>query len=84
MALTVPLSDIRVDWFRVLVDIQAEGYSMYAISHFTRIPKTTLLGYKQGAQPIYNTGLTLIRCWAEATGKTPDKVPTVSRYSFKA
>ena len=84
MALTAPLSDIRIDWFRVLVQLQAEGYTLHSIAYFTGIPKSSLLSYKQGTQPIYNTGLTLIRCWSEATGQQPDQVPTVDSFSYRA
>ncbi len=79
-----PMGDFRVNWFRILVQLQGEGYSLKDISHFTKIPKASLLGYKQGIQPTYNTGHTLIRCWAEATGNQPQDAPLVNRYSHTA
>lgn len=80
----LPDPDIRVDWFRLLVDLQAEGYSLYGLAHFTKISKSSLLAYKQGAQPTYNTGSLLVKFWSEATGKPADAVPMVSRYSYMA
>jgi len=77
-------NDIRVDWFRLLDQLKAEGYSLYGVSHFTGIPKSTLIGYKQGSQPSYHQGLQLIACWAEATGKQAADVPKISRYSHMA
>lgn len=77
-------SDVRVDWFRLLDQLKDEGYSLYDLSFFTEIPKSTLLGYKNGSQPPYHQGLCLVRFWAEATGQSIDDVPTVSPYSFMA
>jgi hypothetical protein len=79
-----PLGDFRVDWFRILVQLQGEGYSLHGIAHFTGIPKASLLGYKQGIQPTYNTGVKLIHCWAQATGKATSDAPIVNRYSHMA
>lgn len=77
-------ADLRVDWFRVLVQLAGEGYSLSAISHFTAIPKSTLIGYKQGAQPTYHTGVLLLAFWAQASGKEQGEAPMISAYSFKA
>lgn len=77
-------NNLRVDWFRILVHLKAEGFSMYAVSHFTRIPRVSLINYKQGTQPSYHNGLCLLQFWAEATGNDPDDAPKISPYSFKA
>jgi hypothetical protein len=77
-------SDIRVDWFRLLCQLKDEGYSFHGISHLTQIPKSTLIGYKQGAQPSYHQGVVLVQCWAQALGKDPADVPTISLFSFMA
>lgn len=76
--------DIRVDWFRLLVQLGAEGYSLYAVSHFTAIPKSTLIGYKQGAQPSYHNGVVLLRFWSQSCGQDQAQAPMISPYSFKA
>lgn len=77
-------NDIRVDWFRLLVQLKDEGYSLYAVSHFTGIPKSTLIGHKQGSQPLYHQGVLLIQFWAQATGKPLGDVPTVDQFSHMA
>ena len=77
-------NNLRVDWFRILVHLKAEGYSLRAVGHFTSIPKSTLIGYKQGSQPAYHQGVCLLQFWAEATGKDTTEAPTISPYSFKA
>jgi hypothetical protein len=77
-------TDIRVDWFRLLAQLKAEGYSLYAVSHFTEIPKGTLIGYKQGSQPLYQNGVRLVAFWAQASGKEIADVPTISQFSYMA
>lgn len=74
----------RVDWFRMLTQMQAEGYSLHGVAYFAGIPKTSLIDYKNGMQPSYNVGVTLIKAWAEITGGDPVNVPKISPYSFKA
>lgn len=76
--------EVRVDWFRILIELGKEGYRLQAISHFTKIPRSTLIGYKQGAQPSYHNGATLLVFWSQATGKRQDWAPTISSYSYKA
>lgn len=77
-------TDVRVDWFRLLDQLKDVGYSLYAVSHFTGIPKSTLIGYKQGSQPSYHHGVRLVAFWAEAGGKEIADVPTISQFSYMA
>lgn len=79
-----PSVDTRIDWFRVLVQLKDEGYSLYSVAHFTEIPKSTLIGYKQGSQPEYHNGVRLLHFWAQATGKPQEQAPTVNPFSYKA
>ena len=77
-------SAVRVDWFRLLDQLKDEGYSLYDVAFFTEIPKSTLIGYKNGSQPRYHDGLCLVQFWAETMGRTMAEVPTVSQFSFMA
>lgn len=77
-------NDIRVDWFRLLVQLKDQGYSLYGISHLTGISKSSLIGYKQGSQPPYHQGVLLVKCWAQAMDKDIADVPTISQYSHMA
>lgn len=79
-----PAVDIRVNWFRILVQLKDEGYSLYSVSHFTEIPKSTLIGYKQGAEPRYYDGTRLLNFWAQATSKALADAPTFNPFSHKA
>lgn len=57
----------RVDWFRVLTDLKAQGYSIYQVAEVTGIPRTTLLGYKDlGAEPKHSDGESLLAMWERA------------------
>lgn len=80
----IPSPETRIDWFRVLADLKAEAWSLYAVSHFTGIPKSTLNGYKQGVQPSHHYGVLLLNCWAQSCNKEQADAPTISPYSFKA
>lgn len=80
----LPLVEDRVDWFRLLTQLKDEGYSLYAVSHFTGIPKSTLIGYKQGSQPSYHQGVNLLKFWMQAVGRSAEQVPMVNPYSFMA
>lgn len=79
-----PSADTRIDWFRVLVQLKDEGYSLYSVAHFTEIPKSTLIGYKQGSQPSYHHGVRLLHFWSQATGKEQGEAPTVNPFSYRA
>ena len=68
-----------------MIDLKNEGYSLYAVSHFTGIPRITIHGYKQGLhQPPYHHGVCLLQFWAEVTERDTTEAPTISPYSFKA
>jgi hypothetical protein len=58
---------VRIDWFRVLADLAREGYSLEKVSYFTEIPRTTLIEYRQGAEPPYWRGEILMKFWREST-----------------
>ncbi len=80
----MPSDENRIDWFRIFTHLKDEGWSLHAISHFTGIPKSTLVGYKQGVQPNYHYGTVLLSCWMQTCGKALEEAPTVNRYSWKA
>jgi len=79
-----PSVDTRVDWFRLLVQLKGEGYSLYMVAHFTEIPKSTLIGYKQGAEPRYSDGRRLLQFWAQTTGNDIATAPTINPFSHRA
>lgn len=74
----------QVDWFRLIVQLKSQGYSLYAVAHFTGISKDSLFGYKQGSQPSYHRGVTLLQFWSEVMDCDTTDAPTIDPYSFKA
>ncbi len=80
----MPAAPTRVDWFRILDDLKREGYGLRDITHFTGIPRSTLLTYRAGSEPGYSTGQKLVMFWAQATSRDAASVPMVNPYSYRA
>lgn len=60
---------MRVDWFRVITDLSRAGHSPNAVSDSIGVARTTLIGWKQGAEPRYTEGERLVAYWCKALGK---------------
>ena len=78
------LADEKVDWFRVIVDLERHGYGATLVALSIATPKTTLLGWKGGSRPRFEDGDRLIALWCRVTGNGRETVPKVSRYSYRA
>lgn len=65
----------RVDWFRVLADLQYLGLSNSDVGQRLNIPKRTVGGWKEGAEPRHCDGEALIGLWCHMTAKTRDALP---------
>lgn len=78
------LSDVKIDWFRLIVDLDYHGYGPTTVSLSIDVAKTTLLGWKQGSRPRYEEGDRLIDLWVRVTGNGRETVPRVNRYSHRA
>lgn len=77
------LSDERIDWFRVIVDLDKRGYGATIVALSIDVPKTTLLGWKQGSRPRYEEGDRLLGLWCRVTEKPREAVPTISRFDWR-
>lgn len=55
--------DMVIDWFRLLADLRKLGLTEQHIANETGIPRSTLLGWKQGSQPRHHEGERLIAMW---------------------
>lgn len=67
----------RVDWFKVITQICRAGHSANAIADAICVARTTLLGWKQGAEPRYGEGERLVMFWCHVTGQGRDDLPMV-------
>lgn len=76
--------ELRVDWFRIIVDLERAGYSHAAIGSAIDCPKSTVQGWKQGATPKFDDGDLLIVLWCAVTKNGRESVHRVPRYSHLA
>lgn len=72
-----------VDWFRVIVDLERSGYKQRDIALSVNAPRTTLLGWRQGAAPKWNEGERLIAFWCRVTGKERDLLPKIDAFDWR-
>lgn len=69
----------RVDWFGVLLALQRHGIPTASVADQLRIPRSTILGWKQGAEPKYRDGEALTDLWSQVTGNALEAVPRVGK-----
>lgn len=67
-----------IDWFQVITEISRAGLPMHAIAESIGVARTTLIGWKQGAEPRHSEGDRLLRFWTKVTGQDRSAVPMVS------
>jgi len=68
----------RIDWFRIFADLKAVGISIDQINADLKIPRSTLLGWKNiGAEPKFRDGELFLNYWQQKTGNDFDHVPMV-------
>lgn len=65
----------RVDWFRILIDLERAGLTQQEVADVTGIPRSTLKAYKDATEPSYFNGEVLISCWMRYTGRHRNDVP---------
>lgn len=70
----------KIDWERILLDLQAHSYGTRKVAESIHIPVATVHGWKNlDAEPRYSDGTVLIALWAKVTGKQPKDVPIRSK-----
>lgn len=72
---------MRVDWFQVIVDLSRRGYTSQSIADAIDVPKSTFLGWKQGAEPKHVEGERLVRLWMELTQQPREQLPKTALLS---
>lgn len=68
----------RIDWFRVITMVLRGGYSIQGAADAIEVARTTLIGWKQGAEPRYSEGERLVLLWCEVTGLDRASLPMVA------
>lgn len=72
------LVEQRVDWFAVITVLSRSGYSPQSVADAIGVARTTLLGWKQGAEPRYTEGERLVSFWCQITGNDRTRLPMVA------
>lgn len=69
----------RVDWFQVLTDLSRKGVPVLAISSAIGVPQSTILGWKQGAEPKFADGERLVALWLGLTDRPIEQLPRMGK-----
>lgn len=70
-----------VNWFKLLDDLKRLAITLCDIEKATEIPKSTLIGFKEGRAPKHNDGEILINYWSDMTENSREIVPRLDIYS---
>lgn len=73
----------RVDWFRVLADLQYLGLTNLDVATRLDIPRRTVGGWKNGQEPRHVDGDALLELWCEVTGKSRAGRPMCELAGFR-
>ncbi|MBI6848617.1 MULTISPECIES: hypothetical protein [Pseudomonas syringae group] len=71
-------AELRVDWFTVITALSRAGYTPQSVADAIGVARTTLLGWKQGAEPRYTEGQRLVAFWSQVTMSDSTKLPMVA------
>jgi lambda repressor-like predicted transcriptional regulator len=75
---------LRVDWFRVLLDMRRRGYSQVAVAREAGIPRSTLQQWCSAACPVqakFEDGLRVITLWCAITEQPVERLPWINRFA---
>jgi len=72
----------RIDWFRVIVEIQRSGWSLDRIAFEMQRSKGSISNLKNipGTEPRFHDGMKLLGLWCDVTGKQHTDAPTTELY----
>lgn len=77
------VATFRVDWFRVITDITITGVTLYELASEVGVSKSTVHGWKSGAEPKHGDGESLVAFWCRITNRGRDRLPVnVYRQQF--
>lgn len=67
---------LRVDWFRVIVELERQGFTPYDIGTQVGAARSTVVHWRNdGTEPRHLDGELLIQFWSAATCKGRDDLP---------
>lgn len=65
----------RVDWFRLVTDLQYAGVSMREAARRIGVAEGQLRNLRKGGEPLYPRGDALIELWCEVLAKSRTDLP---------
>lgn len=67
---------LRVDWFKLIVELERVGFTPYDISEQIDVARSTVVHWRNdGTEPRHLDGERLVTFWAAATGKCREELP---------
>lgn len=71
----------RIDWFRVIVDLEREKWSLERIADHCERSKGWVSNLKSipDTEPRFYDGCVMIALWASVTGKKREQAPTIGQ-----
>ena len=73
-----------VDWFKLITELCTKhGYTHALIAMAVGAGKSTVQGWKQGAEPSHRDGESLIAIWCQVTGRPRDDTPKISPFDWR-
>lgn len=73
-----------VDWFRVIADLNRCGVSTAEVARRLGIGRSTVIGWRAGAEPGYGDGDRLLALWSDTTGLARDTPPMAQPGDWRA
>ena len=73
----------KVDWFRIITDLERAGYSHISIATCVGVAKRTIGGWKQGSHPRWEDEESLLDLWSTVTKSSRGQMPVVGRYDYR-
>ena len=75
--------DERVDWFRVITELQGAGHSYRAIGTRLGVSDVAVLGWRTGSQPRHDHGERLLDMWSAALNRERVDAPIIQIYAAR-
>lgn len=70
------MTKVRVDWFRVLIDLEQRGFHPQVVSDAINVARSTILGWRNShAEPGHTDGERIIDLWCRVTGRARINLP---------
>lgn len=73
------MSEQRIDWFRIITDLERSGLSLEQIGDHVGRSKTQVIAYKSipGTEPRFGVGVALLELWQQRCGDRLSAAPTL-------